>query len=255
MAFADIPADDIEAYRDGRKTLDDLAATAGVSKQAVSAALRRRGIRRGASEPSLATSAPANSQNAPTTLQPALATVPFEEQAEALAQHARITAANAVLGVLVEAEKLSRGQTSHLGASALKAAAAAVAGSLDVLSRLGFLDDEHAELEAFDINIMSEEQARAHQDSLDREDDPDELEALDPVDDPDDPAPALQADDLEALRVPLQSIASARGAAGLRALAVRIGAPPGRTAEALIASLLQHAQQHPEALAAIREVA
>ncbi|NUB14112.1 hypothetical protein GAY28_16345, partial [Azospirillum brasilense] len=156
--------------------------------------------------------------------------VPFEEQAEALAQHARITAANAVLGVLVEAEKLSRGQTSHLGASALKAAAAAVAGSLDVLSRLGFLDDKHAELEAFDINIMSEEQARAHQDALDREDDPDELEAPDQDNDQDDPAPALQADELEALRLQLQSIGGANRAAGPRATAVRIGAPARATA-------------------------
>ncbi|TWA87112.1 hypothetical protein FBY14_110153 [Azospirillum brasilense] len=257
MAFADIPADDIEAYRDGRKTLDDLASVADVSKQAVSAALRRRGIRRGASEPSPATSAPADSQNAPTALQPALAMVPFEEQAEALAQHARITAANAVLGVLVEAEKLSRGQTSHLGASALKAAASAVAGSLDVLARLGFLDTDGTEnLESFDINIMSKAEADAYQDALDQEEaDPDDLEVPEPIDDQDEPAPALQADDLEALRVGLQIVASARGAAGLRALAVRLGAPPGRTAEALIASLLQHAQHHPEALAAIRKAA
>ncbi|MBB3267530.1 hypothetical protein FHW79_005191 [Azospirillum sp. OGB3] len=252
MAFRDLDQQQLDGYAAGRLTLDDLAAVAGISKQAVSAALRRRGIRRGASEASPATLAPAPPQNAPMTLPATPVTIPYEEQIEALAQHARITAGNAALGVLIEAEKLSRGESSHLGASALKAAAAAVAGSLDVLSRLGFLDDEHAELEAFDVNIMSEEQARAHQDALDQEEaDPDDLEAPESTDDQDEPAPALQPADQTALRVQLQAIASAQGAAALRALAVRLGAPVGRTADALIASILQHAHRHPEALTAI----
>lgn len=256
MAFADIPVEDLQAFAEGRKTLDDLAAVAGVSKQACSQALRRRGIRRDAPGASPATSAPAGPQNASSALPAAPVTAPYEQQIEALAQHARITAGNAALGVLIEAEKLARGQSSHLGASALKAAAAAVAGSLDVLARLGFLDDGHAELESFDVNIMTKAEADAYQDSLDAEEaNADELEVPEPTDDQDKPAPALQAADHDTLRVRLQSIASAHGAAGLRALAVRLGAPAGRTADALIAAILQHAQQHPEALAAIRTAA
>lgn len=252
MAFRNIPDKDLQAFAEGRKSLDDLAAMAGISKQAVSQALRRRGIRRGASVASQDTSAPAGPQNSPAPLQSALATGSYEEQIEVLAQHARICAGNAALGVLIEAEKLARGQTSHLGASALKATAAAVAGSLDVLARLGFLDDEHAELEAFDISIMSQEEAATHQDALDQ-DDADELEALEPNEHQDEPALALHPADQEALRAQLQAIASARGAIALRALAVQVGASAGRSADALIASIIDRVQHHPEALATVQK--
>lgn len=251
MAFRDIPDEDLQAFAEGRKSLDDLAAMAGISKQAVSQALRRRGIRRGASVASPAPSVPAGPQNAPTTLQPAPAMPAVAPETFTEMVTAELT--NLAALVVIEGGKLLRGEKAAVGASALKAIMAAAAMARAELEASGILEDGREELESFTVNVMTKAEAEAHQDSLDAEEaDADDLEAPDQDGDKDEPT-ALSPAGSDALRGQLQAIASARGAAGLRALAVRLGIPAGRTADSLIAGLLDHALQHPEALAVIRD--
>lgn len=254
MAFRDIPDEDLQAFAEGRKSLDDLAATAGVSKQAVSQALRRRGIRRGASVASPAPSAPAAPQTAFSGLPAASATPPTPET---FADMVRAELVNLAALAIIEGGKLLRGEKAAVGASALKAIVAAATMARAELEAAGIIDEATDELERFDIRIMSQAEADAHQDALDAEDADSDVEVCNTTEDQGDqdtPAPTPPPD-LEALRMKLAGITAIRGAAGLRALAVQHGAPAGRTAEALTAGLLDHAARHPDVAKAIRGAA
>jgi len=173
--MAGLAHDDLAAYSAGSLTISDLAAKAGISKQAVSRWLRRRGLGRtstaasgstgrGDGGPSCAASpepAAPGTGSAPSdpNLHPALAGFnPTDDQLRAIL-------AGGLIAAVSRANLILAGKDS-LGASSIKAVVTALANAAELLHRMGALvldeprEDAHSRLSVARLSEVEEQEVR-----------------------------------------------------------------------------------------------
>ncbi|WP_454016970.1 hypothetical protein [Azospirillum sp. Marseille-Q6669] len=263
MAIADLTDEDVQAWREGRKTMRDLAAAAGVTRQRVGAWLKSRGATQEMPAPSPAPT--------PAAIAPGLASglptagVGHPNGAPSPAQTAdalRGLIVGASGDLLVQLAALARGENARLGASALKAAVTALQGVADVLERVGVVTfgEENDAAEELTVRVMSAEDAERMRQTIEAEaslgfhDDP-----ADDADAPPSPTPAPAeaptpkppADTPPDLRQRLGAFAHQQGAVSLRQLALSIDAPAPRALDALAEAVAQRAEADETALVAV----
>ncbi|MBI1776062.1 MAG: hypothetical protein HYR63_12015 [Proteobacteria bacterium] len=154
--------EDIAGYQYGRLTLQDLAAKAGISKQAISRGLHRRGIVRAASPPEAPTASPeavvatiGPSATAPVEATPAhLRAIPAANEGFSDDDVRRLAVSASYLAIRRAHAML--GDSASLGASAIKALMTSLTIAVSELKGLGVLDDEAAIVPEIKIRIMSD---------------------------------------------------------------------------------------------------
>ena len=178
--MAALGREDVEAFVAGRLTLDDLAAKAGVSKQAASKWLRRRGLGRASAttttctaEAKAASAGAGIAAPAPTPTEPAASSAPFHPSLIGLDQDPdalRRIATGALIAIIARSNLLLAG-AEPLGPSALKAVTTAVIDAAGALTGFGVLppalrdDDTLTKLIVRQLTDVEEQTIRDHQDA------------------------------------------------------------------------------------------
>lgn len=158
--FRSLSPADLEAYKAGRLGLADLAALAGVTKQAISRALKRRGITRIASSATAASAAmPSPSCPTPTSDPAHLRAIPAADEPFTGDDVRQLAASAAYLNIRRVHAVLA--DAGALGPSALKAAAASLQLSLGELRALGIVAEEGTGATVLKLHVMTEDEGRA----------------------------------------------------------------------------------------------
>jgi hypothetical protein len=280
MAFRDLTPAQLEGYRAKRLSLADLASAAGITVQAVSQALQRRSRREARQKAAGSPGTPAGISAPPfspaaSTAFPGVAAAPAnpDDDLDAIRIKIRHIAGHAALDLLGQIGALARGEDAHLGATAVKASVTALSGVLDALERLQIIDGEGDanEMPELRIAIMSPDRSEEIRRQSEEGDAALDLEDTDEIDRPGiagvapDPAgnsrrvatpesvlsavamPALPANFDLAAR--LSAYGDRHGAVALRVLALAVGAPAGRSADALVTAIVERACKDREAMA------
>lgn len=270
--MSELTQDDIRAWQQGRKSLSDLASIAGVSKQAISGRLKRRGITRNAKAGAVGTSsAPAD---------PVAELMRSLEQATDREDWLRRAAAfidSATLNLVAQAHTAAIGGSPTLGPQAIKALVAALSAAVDTLQRTSDLAaPDEADRAVLRVEVMSPELERQIRADAEAEAlafdhrDPDQPDSLSEhretsqaganaqtathlAEDAEPPSAAGKSPSSDhALADQLARVADRQGVRRLRQLALSVGCAAPRDRDALIAALTEHADYDPDASAAIQ---